>query len=101
MKLIIDIPEEIYHRKKKDTYCVGDVTTINDAIKQATIIPDPKEINIICVGDLRYRFNIDTIQVWDFDYSDEILRIDFKDGSFVEFYKRNIIAVEMNKEKIC
>ena len=55
-----------------------------------------KEINIICVGDLRYRFNADIIQYWDFDYNDNILRIDFKDGSFIEFYKRNIICVEYN-----
>ena len=56
-----------------------------------------KEINIICVGDLRYRFNADIIQHWDFDYNDTIIRIDFKDGSFIEFYKRNVICVEFNK----
>lgn len=54
------------------------------------------EINIICVGDLGYRFKADIIQSWDFDYNDHILRIDFKDGSFIEFYKRNIICVECN-----
>ena len=58
----------------------------------------PKEINIICVGDLRYRFSEEEIRVWDFDYTPEILRIDFKDGSFIEFYKRNIICVEFNTE---
>ena len=57
-----------------------------------------KEMNIICVGDLRYRFNTDIIQYWDFDYNDHILRIDFKDGSFIEFYKRNVICVEYNTE---
>lgn len=55
-----------------------------------------KEINIICVGDLRYRFGTDIIQYWDFDYNDNVLRIDFKDGSFIEFYKRNVICVEYN-----
>lgn len=55
-----------------------------------------KEINIICVGDLRYRFNTDIIQYWDLDYNDNILRIDFKDGSFIEFYKQNLICVEFN-----
>ena len=57
----------------------------------------PKEINIICVGDLRYRF-ARNIQRWDFDYSEDVLRIDFTDGSFVEFYKSNIICVEFNTE---
>jgi hypothetical protein len=58
----------------------------------------PKEINIICVGDLRYRFSQAEIKSWDFDYSDDVLRIDFTDDSFIEFYKRNIICVEFNKE---
>ena len=55
----------------------------------------PKEINIICVGDLRYKF-AENIQSWDFEYSKDVLRIDFTDGSFVEFYKSNIICVEFN-----
>ena len=57
----------------------------------------PDEINVICIGDLRYRFAGDIIKRWDFDYSEDILRIDFTDGSFVEFYKRNIICVEFNR----
>lgn len=56
-----------------------------------------KEINIICVGDLRYRFSQAEIKSW-FDYNDDVLRIDFTDDSFIEFYKRNIICVEFNKE---
>ena len=58
-----------------------------------------KEINIVCVGDLRYRFDEKIIQNWDFDYNGHILRIDFKDGSFVEYYKQNIICVEVNTQK--
>ena len=54
-----------------------------------------KEINIISVGDIRHRYNGNLIQTWNFDYNDEILRIDFKDGSFVEYYKRNVICVEV------
>ena len=57
----------------------------------------PKGINIICVGDLRYKF-AGNIQRWDFDYSEDVLRIDFTAGSFVEFYKSNIICVEFNTE---
>ena len=55
-----------------------------------------KEINVICVGDKRYRFSIDEIQNWDFDYSDQIMRIDFKDHSFIEFYKQNLLCVEVS-----
>lgn len=55
----------------------------------------PKNIIIICVGDLRYRFS-GNIQSWDFDYREDVLRIDFTDGSFIEFYKSNIICVEFN-----
>ena len=57
----------------------------------------PEELNIVCVGDIRYRFSGDIIQSWDFNYNQEILRIDFRDGSFIEFYRRNIICVEFNK----
>ena len=57
------------------------------------------EINVICVGDLRYRFFYDIIQYYDFDYNDKVMRIDFKDGSFIEFQKSNIICVEVNKAK--
>ena len=57
----------------------------------------PEEINIICVGDIRHRYNGNIIQHWDFDYSDSILRIDFTDGSFVEYYKQNIVCVEVCK----
>jgi hypothetical protein len=56
------------------------------------------EINIICVGDIRYKFDGKTIYSWNFDYSDNVLRIDFKDSSFIEFYKQNLICVEVNKE---
>ena len=57
------------------------------------------EINVICVGDLRYRFSYDTIQHYEFDYNDRVMRIDFKDGSFIEFQKANVICVEVNKAK--
>lgn len=57
----------------------------------------PKEINIICVGDLRYRFAGDIIERWDFDFKPDVLRIDFTDLSFVEFNKNNIICVEYNR----
>lgn len=56
----------------------------------------PEEINIICIGDLKYRFKGELIQSWDFEYKDDILRIDFKDGSFIEFNRKHIILVEFN-----
>ncbi len=57
-----------------------------------------KEINIICVGDIRYRFDYTIIRSWDFDFSDSIFRIDFTDGSFIEFYKQNVICVEVIRD---
>ena len=57
----------------------------------------PIEINVICIGDLRYRFDGKLIASWDFEYKDDILRIDFKDGSFVEFNRKHIVVVEFNK----
>lgn len=59
------------------------------------------EINIICVGNLRYRFNGDIIHHWgDVGYNDDILQIEFKDGSTIDFYKHNIICVEFCMEGV-
>ena len=56
-----------------------------------------KEINVIWTGNERYRFAYDIIQHYDLNYNAEVIRIDFKDGSFIEFQKRNVICVEVNK----
>ena len=56
-----------------------------------------KEINIICVGDIRYRFDAKNIYAFDFEFKPDILRIDFKDNSFIEYNKNNIICVEVCK----
>ena len=57
----------------------------------------PKEIVIRCIENQEYHINGDDIQYWDFDYNQDVLRIDNKNGSFVEFYKRNIIWVKYLK----
>ena len=57
-----------------------------------------KEINIICVGDLRYRFDGENIRNWDFEFTPDVCRIEFKDLSFIEFNRHNIICIEFNKE---
>lgn len=54
-----------------------------------------KEINIICVGDLRYRFNMDTIK--SFDDGENEFSIFFNDGSILEYIKKNIICIEYVK----
>lgn len=55
------------------------------------------EINIICIGNLKYRFGFDIIESYGFSSDNEVLNITFKDGAFVEFQRRNIIAIEVNK----
>lgn len=57
------------------------------------------EINIICVGGLSYRFTGDTIHHWgDVGYNDDILQIEFNNGSYIDFYKHNIICVEFCRD---
>ena len=56
-------------------------------------------IIIICMNGKEYCFPTDEIQHWDFDYSPDILRIDFKDNSFVEFYKQNLVCVRCNTKE--
>lgn len=54
-----------------------------------------KEINIICVGDIRYRFNMNEIK--QFEDNKNIFRIYFSDGSIIDYNKMNIICVEFVK----
>lgn len=54
-----------------------------------------KEINIICVGDLRYRFKYNGIKY--FENINDMFRIYFKDGSILEYNKNNIICIEYTR----
>lgn len=55
------------------------------------------EINIVCVGNLKYRFGFDIIKDYGFTSDNEVFYITFKDGAFAEFQRRNIIVIEVNK----
>lgn len=39
------------------------------------------------------------IAYWDFDYNNDIMRIDLKDGSFYEIYKRNVLWVRCGADR--
>ena len=59
-----------------------------------------KEINIVCVGDLRYRFAGDTIGCFDIGFkSEKYIRIEFKDYSVIEFNKEHVICCEICREE--
>lgn len=60
-----------------------------------------KEINIVCVGDLRYRFSGDTIACFDIGYkSEKYIRIEFKDYSVIEFGRDHVICCEIYREVV-
>ncbi len=60
-----------------------------------------KEINIVCVGDLRYRFAGDIIERFDIGYKDEkYIRIEFKDYSIIEFNRQHVICCEICREEL-
>lgn len=48
-----------------------------------------------------YELNISTedIAYWDFDYNNDIMRIDLKDNSFYEIYKQNVLWVRCGAER--
>ena len=50
--------------------------------------------NIRTIDGQIYRFYTEDIYNLNFDYAPELIRFDFKDGSFIEFYKRNVMYVE-------
>lgn len=59
-----------------------------------------KEINIICVGDLRYRFAGDIIAFFDIGFKyEKYIRIEFKDNSVIEFNKDHVICCEICREE--
>ena len=55
--------------------------------------------NIRTIDGQIYRFYNENINYYDFDYTPKIIRFDFKDGSFIEFYKRNVVYVEAIVER--
>lgn len=50
--------------------------------------------NIKTIDGNIHRFFNEDINYYDFDYDKHIVRFDFKDGSFIEFNKRNIVYIE-------
>ena len=50
-----------------------------------------KAIRVKTIDGSYYKFPLEDISRYDFEFSPTILRIDFKDGTFVEFTRRNII----------
>lgn len=57
------------------------------------------EINFVCRDDKIYRFKMDDISYYDLEYTVNVARVDFKDGSFIEFTRSNIICVEIVTKK--
>ena len=52
-----------------------------------------KAIRVKTIDGSYYKFRLDDVSQYDFEYTPTVLRIDFKDGTFVEFTRRNIIFV--------
>jgi len=47
-------------------------------------------------GEIHY-INYNDIYRYNFEYTPSVLRIDFKDGSFVEYTRRNLIYIRLDK----
>jgi hypothetical protein len=50
-----------------------------------------KTIRVKTIDGRFYKFPLDDVAQYDFEYTPTVLRVDFKDGTFVEFTRRNII----------
>ena len=50
-----------------------------------------KAIRVKTIDGSYYKFPLDDIAHYDFEYMPTVLRVDFKDGTFIEFTRRNII----------
>lgn len=58
-----------------------------------------KELNIICVSGAHYRFNMENVERWCLRDPDDVIHIQYKSGSYVEFIRSNVIAIEVNTEE--
>ena len=50
-----------------------------------------KAIQVKTIDGNYYKFLLDDVERYDFEYTPTVLRVDFKDGTFIEFTRRNII----------
>lgn len=50
-----------------------------------------KVIQVKMIDGSCYKFPLDDVSQYDFEYTPTVLRVDFKDGTFVEFIRQNII----------
>lgn len=58
-----------------------------------------KRFKIRTIDGQIYNFYGKEIKYYNFEYAPEIIRFDFKDGSFVEFFKQNIVYIEAINEE--
>ena len=58
-----------------------------------------ESIRIRTIDGNLHSFHYNDIFRYDFEYTPNVLRIDFKDGSFVEFTRQNIIFAEIDVVK--
>ena len=58
-----------------------------------------KDINIKFRDHCELYISTEDIAYWDFDYNNDIMRIDLKDNSFYEIYKRNVLWVRCGTER--
>ena len=58
-----------------------------------------KDISIRLRDNCELNISTEDIAYWDFDYNNDIMRIDLKDDSFYEIYKRNVLWVRCGAER--
>lgn len=59
--------------------------------EKRTFTEPTKAILIKTIDGSYYKFSLDDVSQYDFEYTPTVLRVDFKDGTFFEFTRQNII----------
>ena len=54
-----------------------------------------KALKILDITGKTYIFNYEDIYIYNFEYTPNVLRIDFKNGGFVEFTRQNIVYINL------
>lgn len=66
--------------------------------EKRTFTESTKAILIKTIDGSNYKFRLDDVSQYDFEYTPNVLRVNFKDGTFFEFTRQNIIFAGIGVE---
>ena len=82
--------EKLYYSVVRVTEAVPGRRTMS-GFEKRTFGELTKSIRVRTIDGSYYKFRLNDVSRYDFEYTPTVLRVDFKDGTFIEFTRQNII----------